>query len=92
MARRKKLIDKQVTKRIEGCCYFCGVEDYALLDCHRIIPGEDNGKYTDPNVVVVCANCHRKIHDEQIILDRKYFTTKGVYVLRYWENGEEKWL
>jgi hypothetical protein len=91
MPRKKTLIDKKTKKRIEGKCHFCGNDDYAVLDCHRIVPGEDDGKYTEVNTVVACANCHRKIHDGQIELDRKYFTSAGRYVLHYWENGEEKW-
>jgi len=87
----RKLIDKKSKKRVQGSCHFCGVDDYTVLDCHRIVPGEDDGKYTEANVVVVCANCHRRIHGGQIVLDRKYFTTGGFYVLRYWEDGEEKW-
>ena len=72
-------------------CFFCEIDDYALLDVHRIIPGEDGGTYTEANTVVCCANCHRKIHNRQIVIDRKYSSTKGV-VLHYWEGEEEKWV
>jgi hypothetical protein len=91
MARRKTLIDKQRKKRIQGKCQFCEETDYAVLDCHRIIPGEEGGKYIDHNTVVVCACCHRRVHDGQIVIDRKYPTTAACEVLHYWENGEEHW-
>lgn len=87
----KKLINKKAKKKTEGQCFFCEEDDYAVLDCHRIVEGADGGEYTDFNTVVVCANCHRRIHDEQIVIDRKYFSTSGQYVLHYWEDGEEFW-
>lgn len=86
----RKLIDKKIKKRTEKKCHFCPNNDYAVLHCHRIIPGEDGGRYVDHNVIVCCANCHNRIHDGQIIIDRKYLSTKGV-VLHFWENGEEYW-
>ena len=72
-------------------CFFCPVNEYAALNCHRIIPGEDGGRYVDHNVVVCCANHHAMIHDGKIVIDRKYLSTAGT-VLHYWEDGEEKWL
>lgn len=91
MARRKKLIDKFVFKKTAGKCYFCPINEYALLDVHRIVPGEQNGEYTHFNSLCVCSNCHRRIHDGQIVIDRKYQTSHGSTILHYWENGEEKW-
>jgi hypothetical protein len=92
MARKKKLINKVATKHLQGKCFFCPVEDYACLHCHRILPEEHGGIYTDFNTLVVCANCHEKIHDGQIIIDRKYTATnQRGWVLHYWEHDEEKW-
>lgn len=91
MERRKTLINKQYKKKQEGKCYFCKESDYAVLDCHRIIEGQDGGKYTAHNTVVTCSNCHRRIHDGQIVIDRKYFSTSGKWILHFFENGEEKW-
>jgi hypothetical protein len=89
--RRKKLANKIILKKVAKKCYFCDVNDYALLDVHRIVPGENGGKYTEINSLVVCSNCHRRIHDGQIKIDRKYFTSSGNYILHYWEGVEEKW-
>ena len=90
MARKKKLIDKQVKKRCDKKCYFCEEDDYAVLDVHRIIPGEEGGEYTEHNTVTVCACCHRRCHDGQILIDRKYQSTGGT-VLHYWKDGKEFW-
>ena len=89
---RKKLINKVAKKKIEGCCYFCKLDDYCALDVHRIIEGKDGGEYTDLNSVTTCVLCHRRIHDGQIKIDRKYLSTSGKWVLHFWDNGVEFWL
>lgn len=87
-----KLINKVQFKKQAGKCLFCDVTDYAVLDVHRIVPGEEGGKYTEFNSVCCCACCHRKIHDGQLKLDRKFYGTTGRWQLRYWdENGDEQW-
>lgn len=91
MGRKKTLINKVAKKKYEKKCYFCGEEDYSVLDCHRIVPSEEGGKYTDFNTIVACSNCHRKIHSGQIKIDRKYSSTSGRWVLHYWIDGQEKW-
>lgn len=88
---KNKLINKQVKKRNDKKCYFCDENDYCKLQCHRIHEGKDGGKYTDFNVITVCANCHLRIHDEQIKIDRKYFCSNGKHVLHYWDENKEYW-
>lgn len=91
MGRKRKLIDKVQKKKIDKKCFFCGTEEYCTLDVHRIVPGEDGGRYELHNVVTSCSNCHRKIHDGKIKIDRKYPSTHG-WVLHYWdEEGRERW-
>ena len=85
-----KLIDKKTKKHVVKKCHFCPVDNYPSLACHRIKPGEDGGKYHDHNVVVACANCHTRIHDGQIVIDRWYLSTKGK-ILHFWIDGQEKW-
>jgi len=90
--RKKRLVDKKIKKHTDGECYFCGENDYDLLDVHRIIPGEEGGKYTEYNTLTACANCHRKIHSGKIQILGKYPTYTGKDVLHYiTEDGEEKW-
>lgn len=87
----RKLINKIFKKKTEGCCFFCNEKDYALLHVHRISFEDEVNRYTDFNTIVVCANCHCRIHDGQILIDRKYFSTNGKYVLHYWiVNGNSK--
>jgi hypothetical protein len=88
----KKLSKKQIKKRIDKKCYFCDCSDYELLDVHRIIPGEDGGKYTDWNMLTTCCLCHRKIHAGQIKIIGKHFSTSGRHVIHYInEEGKELW-
>lgn len=72
-------------------CLFCGESDYDLLDVHRILPGEQGGTYHDRNTVCSCALCHRKAHSGRIVIQGKYLSTSGEWVLHYVEDGEEKW-
>jgi hypothetical protein len=64
-------------------------EDVNLLDSHRIVPGEDGGKYTRYNTVTCCAKCHRKIHSGRIQIIGKH-PCGGRHVVIYMEDGEEK--
>lgn len=88
---RKKIINKKIKKLSDKFCKFCKTSEYCTLDLHRIIEGENGGKYTDSNTVTCCASCHRKIHGGIIKIDRKYKSTVGE-VLHYWdEKGIEHW-
>ncbi len=86
----KKLINKKAAKKFYKKCYFCPCDTYELLDVHRVQPGADEGKYYDFNSIIVCSNCHRKIHAGIIKTFKKYYSTSGKYVLHYIdENGIE---
>jgi len=88
-------MDKKTVKHAAQKCRFapkyCDSDDYTVLDVHRITPGAEGGKYTKENTVVVCSNCHRRIHAGEIEVDRYYQTTKGrlLYVI---VNGEEDYI
>ncbi len=84
-------MDKKAKKKADKQCYFCGNDDYSLLDLHRIIEGKDGGEYNHYNTIVCCCLCHRKIHAGSIKIDRKYYSTKGRWVLHYWIGEEEYW-
>lgn len=83
---------KQIKKKIDKKCYFCPESDYNLLDVHRILPGAEGGKYTDWNMLTVCACCHRKCHSGRIVVKGKYYSTSGKYVLHCEIDGEEQWI
>lgn len=88
----KKLSKQQIKKLSDKKCYLCGEQEYKLLDAHRIIEGQDGGKYNWWNTLTLCVGCHRKIHTGIIrILGKYHCTGKQLSVLHYEENGEEKW-
>jgi 5-methylcytosine-specific restriction endonuclease McrA len=88
---KNKRINKKNFKHSEGKCRICGETNYNLLDVHRIIPGSKNGKYNKENSVTICANCHRKIHANEIKIDRYYQSTNG-FLLRIIENEKERFI
>lgn len=83
---------QKVKKLLDGKCHFCGESDYAVLQVHRIVPGCAGGKYTEPNMLCVCACCHNRIHAGEIRIDRKYPAAgKRLWVLHYWKGDQEYW-
>jgi hypothetical protein len=83
---------KAIAKRIHGKCSLCGLDDVDCLDVHRIVPGAVGGKYNRANCLIVCSNCHRKIHAGQISVLGRHFSTTGKHVVHFTENGVEKWV
>lgn len=86
-----KRIDKKVFKHAAGKCRICGEPNYAVLQVHRINAGANGGKYSRENSVSLCANCHQKVHDEQIVIDRYYTGSSGTK-LRIIEDGIERFV
>lgn len=89
MKRIKKLINKKAKKHMAGKCKFCDCNTYEFLDVHRIVEGQDGGKYTDQNTVVVCRKCHQKIHEGKIEIKGQYHSTSGNLVLHFFIDGKE---
>jgi len=44
-------------------CIFCGYDEFDALELHHLIPKKKGGKETKSNIITICANCHRKIHN-----------------------------
>jgi len=89
---KKRYSRQQIKKLFEKRCFFCHEDNYDLLDAHRIIPGEQGGKYNDYNILVLCSNCHRKTHAGTLkILGKHTSTHARGYSIRYMEDGQEKW-
>lgn len=81
------MFNKKNKKKTKGECCICKVKNYSILDCHRLDPGS---KYTDWGTIVVCSNCHRKIHNDEIKVISKNKSTVGDVIL-YEQNGETHW-
>jgi len=92
VSKKGKIQDKKSFKKIEGKCRLCGCDIYSTLDIHRIKPGEKDGKYSKDNVIVIDSNCHRRIHDGEIIIDRYYLCSNGKKLLRIIRDGKEEFI
>lgn len=68
------------------------MDDYDLLQVHRILPGEEGGPYTNINTISCCGNCHNKIHSGKIKVIEKKYCTSGRYMIHCFINCEEMWL
>lgn len=62
-------------KYLCGRCLFC--PEAAVLDAHRVVPGAAGGTYAWGNILVLCANCHRKVHDGDIVVKGRFPTSRG---------------
>jgi len=56
---------RKVLTRLNLSCFNCGW-DKAKRDMHHIIPQSKNGSGDHSNLVYVCPNCHRMIHEGKI--------------------------
>jgi hypothetical protein len=46
------------------CCYFCGISQDTVLCDHHVIPKRiDRYREHEDRTVVLCQNCHKKVHD-----------------------------
>lgn len=84
-----KKINKKIYKKVNNVCRICKNEQYEVLDVHRIIPGEQGGEYVKGNVVSICSNCHRLVHNEVITINGWLKSTSGD-LLEIIINGEER--
>ena len=66
-------------------CSICGIDDYELLDVHRIREGEE---YSIQNCICLCCNCHRKHHTKVIQIFSKNYSTGG-FILNYQDEFGE---
>lgn len=53
---------KKILKRANCKCKICGY-DRATCDIHHIVAKSKGGPDSTDNLIIVCPNCHREIHD-----------------------------
>ena len=87
-------MSSKVRKIIESLlhgCRFCGETTPSVLDEHHIVFRSEGGGNERSNLVVACANCHRKVHSGEIRVDGWYETSSGLK-LHCWIADEELYL
>lgn len=89
-----KIINKKNFKKYAKKCFFCNENNLNILDVHRILEGKNHGTYHSINVLVVCSNCHRKIHSEEIKIIKKHiaYNSKSNYLIECFINNQQLWL
>ena len=77
-------------------CYFCGLVGEesktcrSLIEVHHIIEKSDNGSNEPSNLVSCCSNCHSRIHNSMITLD-KWYNFGFAMKLKWTYNGKEQY-
>lgn len=79
----KRTVSK-ILRRAKLKCSLCGWNE-AQCDVHHILPKKDNGSNEMKNLICVCPNCHRKLHE----LGDKYKTKEYLSTLSLHETFPE---
>ena len=66
-----KTVHRAVLQRAQGCCEGCGssapfqrkVDGRPYLEAHHIVRLADEGPDRPVNVIALCPNCHRRVHE-----------------------------
>jgi len=58
-----ELISKRIWERDHSTCRWCGRKlEYGEGNVHHIVPISEGGSNDDSNLVLLCTDCHAKIH------------------------------
>lgn len=89
----KKFDKNHQTKKLKKVlCEICSCKDKETLHWHHIIPRTDPNCTDDwKNVIIVCSNCHNKIHANKIKIIGIYDSTNLPYkrIVVFEENGKK---
>jgi len=61
----KRTVTK-IMKRANVCCALCGWKE-ASCDIHHIVAKSKGGTNNMDNLIILCPNCHRKVHFNLIV-------------------------
>lgn len=79
--RSKTVLSLLAKKYYDDKCAICGWEE-GSCDTHHIIPVKEDGKNLMSNVIILCPNHHRLVHENKI----KREELKHISILLYSEN------
>ncbi|MDE0620511.1 MAG: HNH endonuclease signature motif containing protein [Bryobacterales bacterium] len=58
---------KKLTQESRSTCPFCGEDDVSTAEIHHIIPVSKGGNDLFENLIYICANCHSKVTQGEIL-------------------------
>ncbi len=76
------MVRKRIFQESNSRCAICENADIAVLDIHHIVSVKDGGADAPENLVVLCANCHRKVTHgflsrEEVLAAKRSASTLG---------------
>lgn len=66
---RKKIserIKKELRQQADNQCPICGENDEFTFEYHHIKPHSEGGESEEENLILLCRNCHAKVHHGKI--------------------------
>ena len=61
-----KPTEKLIWQLANSRCSFCFFDEIEALDVHHIVPRSEDGPNEPGNLILVCRNCHARIHSKAI--------------------------
>ncbi len=92
MTRSRRPSVQECSKRFDASCFFCDRTRYEGLQCHRIVPGSEGGKYRPWNVLTLCGFCHALVTAGVIRVHRAYPAMHALRVIHWTDaDGVDHW-
>lgn len=60
-SRRRRPRLQTCRRNLDGKCALCPEDRPSALQCHRLFPGAEGGKYLWQNTTTLCASCHARV-------------------------------
>ena len=92
MDKRKpipSMVRRAIFQEANSRCALCNNSDIAALDTHHIDAIKDAGMNSPENLIVLCANCHRKVTHGSISRDELSAAKNGLQSARATGNRND---
>lgn len=70
--------------RIYHPCFFCGLDEYNNKECHHIDEDKKNSELS--NIIVLCIDCHIKVHKKEVVIPEDFKGYKLISVSKITSN------
>jgi 5-methylcytosine-specific restriction endonuclease McrA len=79
-------VRKKIKVRDKGCCQQCGDPHAREIHHVKLVGRKGEGKGVYSNGLLVCNACHRKIHDDPLLLQRWQLRFEQKYGKDYYKD------